>query len=87
MIFHACFPQFLGFSVVGQLEADGGLVALKLPGANLHEEVVTLVGDLENFRPREPVDPQSAVRDGLSETGEPVIAVLYGRQTLREDAL
>ena len=61
VIFHASFPQFLGFPVVDQLKTDGREVPLELPGTNLHEEVVPLVGDFQDFWPGEPIDSQSGI--------------------------
>ena len=59
MVFHAGFPQFLGFPVVCQFEADGREVPLELAWTDLHEKVVPLVRDLEDFGPGKPIDSQS----------------------------
>lgn len=57
-MFNAWLPQLLGGFVICQLEADRGLVLLKLPWADFDVEVVSLVWDFENFRPSEAIDAQ-----------------------------
>lgn len=53
---HACLPQLLGGAVVGQLEPDRRLEFLELAWSQLYVKIVTLVADLQDLRPREPVD-------------------------------
>lgn len=55
----ARLPQLLSSAMVSQLEADGRLELLELPGPQLHVEVVTLVADLQDLGPREPIDAES----------------------------
>lgn len=56
MMFHTSLPQLLGSTMVGELEADGGLELFELSRPQLHVEVVTLVADLKDLWPREAVD-------------------------------
>lgn len=58
-MFDTRLPQLLGGAVVGELEADRRLVLLELSRPDLDVEIVALVGDFEDFRPREAVDAQS----------------------------
>ena len=63
MVFDACLPQsFCGF-VIGQLESDGRFELLELSGTNLDVEVVPFVGNLEDLRPSESVDPEAVAED------------------------
>lgn len=62
-MFNASLPQFLSRSVVRQLETDGRFELLELTRPNFYIEIMTLVADLQDFRPGEPVDPQTIAID------------------------
>ena len=49
-------PQTLGGLVALELEPNGGLEVLELPGTDLDVESVPLVGDLDDLRPSEPTE-------------------------------
>lgn len=56
----ASLPQLLGGTMVLQLEADRRFVLLELTRPDLDVEVVSLVGDFQNFGPCETIDSESA---------------------------
>lgn len=47
--------------MIGQLEANGGLVLLELPRTDLDVEMVALVGDLQDLGPGKAVDAESII--------------------------
>lgn len=59
VVFDARFPQLLGSSVIGEFETDGGLELLKFARSYFDVEIMAFVAYLQDFRPGEPVDPQS----------------------------
>lgn len=54
----ARLPEPLRGAVVGQLETNRAFELFELAGTDFDVEVVPLVGYLENFRPREPIDSE-----------------------------
>ena len=54
MMFYTDLPEAFGCLVVLQLEPDGGLEVLELPGPDLDVETVPLVRDLDDLGPRKP---------------------------------
>lgn len=56
---HTGLPQLLRRLMGGQLETDRRFVLLEFTRSDLKVEVVTLVRNLQDLGPREPIDPQS----------------------------
>ena len=62
-MFHAGFPEPFGRLVIGQFKADCGLELFKFSGTNFDVEIISLVGDFEDFGPSKSVDAQTIAED------------------------
>lgn len=60
---YASLPEPFGRSVVCQFEADCALELFKLSRSHFNVEVVPLVGNLQDFRPRKPIDSEPVTVD------------------------
>lgn len=62
VVFDARLPKALGGLVISQLEPDRGFVRIELSRSDFDVEVVSLIRDLQNLGPGEPIDSQSELR-------------------------